>query len=240
MYFISWSMDVKFEGENVVRHLDMTTHNHASPITNTCPWPYRDTISAFGDPPECTKETQRVRKACKNSGLVYDLKTNKQGVWETSYRGVNCTRRCKKAMKCILVPKKDDKKKCCRPTTTRHHLIEDNWVKFNPNFPWYKSNREKDGFKQSIAKKNLSPGDRTVEDAPCICADNIHKKKGNHTRSHNVQGARAESYLPGGSRSSIDFTYGEGKKAALETHKLVLERLQRTVHSCTIGCILWR
>ena len=177
VYFISWSMDVKFEGENVVRHLDMTTHNHASPITNTCPWPYSDTISAFGDPPECTKETQRVRKACKNSRLVYDLKTNKQGVWETHYRGVNCTRRCKKAMKCILVPKKDDKKKCCRPTTTGHHLIEDNWVKFNPNFPWYKSNREKDGFKQSIAKKNLSPGDRTVEDAPCICADNIHKKK---------------------------------------------------------------
>lgn len=31
-YFISWSMDVKFEGKNVVRHLDMTTHNHASPM----------------------------------------------------------------------------------------------------------------------------------------------------------------------------------------------------------------
>ncbi len=29
VYFISWSMDVKFEGENVVRNLDMTTHNHA-------------------------------------------------------------------------------------------------------------------------------------------------------------------------------------------------------------------
>lgn len=33
-YFISWSMDVKFEGENVVRHLDMTTNNHASPMAN--------------------------------------------------------------------------------------------------------------------------------------------------------------------------------------------------------------
>ena len=30
VYFTAWSMDVKFEGENVVRHLDMTTHNHAS------------------------------------------------------------------------------------------------------------------------------------------------------------------------------------------------------------------
>ncbi len=33
-YFISWSSDVKVEGENVVRHLDMTTSNHASPMAN--------------------------------------------------------------------------------------------------------------------------------------------------------------------------------------------------------------
>lgn len=30
VYFISWSPDVKIEGENVVRTSDMTTHNHAS------------------------------------------------------------------------------------------------------------------------------------------------------------------------------------------------------------------
>jgi hypothetical protein len=29
VYFTAWSMDVKIEGENVVRNLDMTTHNHA-------------------------------------------------------------------------------------------------------------------------------------------------------------------------------------------------------------------
>lgn len=33
-YFISWSPNVKFEGENVVRHIDMTTNNHASPTAN--------------------------------------------------------------------------------------------------------------------------------------------------------------------------------------------------------------
>ena len=31
VYFNAWSMDVKVEGENVVRHLDMTTHNHNPP-----------------------------------------------------------------------------------------------------------------------------------------------------------------------------------------------------------------
>jgi len=39
VYFNSWSFDVKFEGENVVRHLDLTTHNHASTPGNTPPGP---------------------------------------------------------------------------------------------------------------------------------------------------------------------------------------------------------
>jgi hypothetical protein len=34
VYFVSWSMDVQFEGENVVRHLDMTTSNHAGASAN--------------------------------------------------------------------------------------------------------------------------------------------------------------------------------------------------------------
>lgn len=32
---IAWSMDVKVEGENVIRHLDLTTHNHASDPMNS-------------------------------------------------------------------------------------------------------------------------------------------------------------------------------------------------------------
>jgi len=33
-YFVAWSMDVKFEGQNVDRHIDLTTSNHASPMAN--------------------------------------------------------------------------------------------------------------------------------------------------------------------------------------------------------------
>lgn len=33
-YFVAWSMDVKFEGKNVDRHIDLTTSNHASPMAN--------------------------------------------------------------------------------------------------------------------------------------------------------------------------------------------------------------
>ncbi len=42
VYFNVWSMDVKVEGQNVVRHLDLTTHNHMSFPGNSPPWPYLD------------------------------------------------------------------------------------------------------------------------------------------------------------------------------------------------------
>ena len=37
VYFTMWSMDVKFEGKNVVRHFDLTTHNHMSMPGNSPP-----------------------------------------------------------------------------------------------------------------------------------------------------------------------------------------------------------
>lgn len=39
VYFTAWSMDVMFEGENAVRHLDLTTHNHGSTMNAAAPWP---------------------------------------------------------------------------------------------------------------------------------------------------------------------------------------------------------
>lgn len=37
-YFNSWSNDVKFDGEPVIRNTDLSTQNHASPVGNTPPW----------------------------------------------------------------------------------------------------------------------------------------------------------------------------------------------------------
>lgn len=53
VYFNSWSMDVKVEGENVVRNLDLTTHNHGSFPSNTATWPYADS-TAFGPGGACS------------------------------------------------------------------------------------------------------------------------------------------------------------------------------------------
>ena len=62
VYFNSWSMDVKIEGQNAVRHLDVTTHNHASKIGQTPPWPFVDAMATGDDP--CKKEKKKVQKHC--------------------------------------------------------------------------------------------------------------------------------------------------------------------------------
>lgn len=57
-------MNVKFESKNVVRHLDLTTHNHASFPGNTPVWPYLDqaTVDAGGGP--CSNEVKKEKKDC--------------------------------------------------------------------------------------------------------------------------------------------------------------------------------
>lgn len=67
VYFIKWSMDVKFEGENVDRHLDMTTDNHNSPNANEAvPWPFIDNMSIDTSEDPCAKDKQKEKEACAN------------------------------------------------------------------------------------------------------------------------------------------------------------------------------
>ena len=63
VYFTSWSMDVKAEGENVVRHLDLTTHNHMSPIPNTPPIVYADRMALL-KASDCEEEQAAIETAC--------------------------------------------------------------------------------------------------------------------------------------------------------------------------------
>jgi hypothetical protein len=50
-YFNSWSNDVKFDGEPVIRFTDLATHNHASPQGNVVPWP--EVCAANFSPVKC-------------------------------------------------------------------------------------------------------------------------------------------------------------------------------------------
>lgn len=128
VYFTAWSMDVKFEGENVVRHLDMTTHNHASAISNeSVPWPYVDTNAITPDHP-CYKSVCEEQEACNPHatppGSKPRMRKNNKG--ELVQKGNYCTKRCSKARSCALPKKRDDKKACCYPNTTGDHIVEVN------------------------------------------------------------------------------------------------------------------
>ncbi len=76
-YFISWSPNVKVEGENVVRHLDMTTNNHASPMANgSVPFIQKDTSTPTPPSPKpkcnhewnCTPIPRKKKKSGERAG----------------------------------------------------------------------------------------------------------------------------------------------------------------------------
>jgi len=64
VYFVVWSMDVKAEGENVVRHLDLTTHNHNPKVGQTPPFLYADRMAMAKGLAECDAARERVRTGC--------------------------------------------------------------------------------------------------------------------------------------------------------------------------------
>ena len=112
VFFNAWSMDVKIEGQNAVRHLDLTTNNHASFPGDTPPWAYVDEQYLDSIPEDCHENFKAAQKKCSRGGGPPD----------------NCTKECAKAQACVLTSKKTDKKNCCSPNTTGHHMIEDHWV----------------------------------------------------------------------------------------------------------------
>lgn len=63
VYFNAWSMNVKVEGENVVRHLDLTTHNHGSQGPNTPPMTHLAS-QALAHIPVCGQDAGAVESSC--------------------------------------------------------------------------------------------------------------------------------------------------------------------------------
>src|SRR3990172_9423513 len=60
-YFTMWSMDVKVEGENVDRHIDLTTSNHAS-AGNSAPGPNTAAATSVQKCPHCGKNLHDTGK----------------------------------------------------------------------------------------------------------------------------------------------------------------------------------
>lgn len=209
VYFTSWSMDVKFEGENVVRHLDMTTHNHASVPGNTPTWPFLDTI-AFPKGGPCSVEKKTEQDACGH--LDEDAKCS--------------NKKCQQARKCMLVPYKPDKRSgqggCC-PGQTPHHLIEVHCF-------------TKEGERESGSRiRGFSKYDDGK--APCVCCDESSRYEGDHGNLHAIQGMHERNHMNStGPRSQMGgngtWNYGSAKKGALTAHKETFPK-----SNCRDGCL---
>ncbi|RJR20278.1 MAG: DUF4150 domain-containing protein [Nitrospiraceae bacterium] len=200
VYFTSWSMDVKFEGENVVRHLDMTTHNHMCSATppNTPPWMYIDSMAIAPPGHPCKDEIDNAQKKCG--------KPSRKQVGGRMHRICDEEGKCENAMGCILVPKGKDKEMCCSPDNTGHHLIEDHWIRPGGELvDDFKFLGEKEGGNY---KKPGGPYDG----APTMCA-NKSRYHGKHGIAHGTGGVLEETFI------GKDFTYADGKKIAVSAQK---------------------
>lgn len=172
VYFIAWSMDVKAEGENVVRHLDMTTHNHASPVTNTPPYPHIDS-SAFARSENCAKDKSAIEDACKGQkrcpGMLSTPVSEQIEEHGTTVAGTKSEKvangsECVKKSRCYLRPYKANKKEdgCC-PGQTPHHIP--------PKACFQKSDGSyKKGYSETKAL--------------CVCLEGANQHTGSHGKNH--------------------------------------------------------
>lgn len=199
VYFISWSSNVKFEKKNVVRHLDMTTHNHASPPANGSV-PTNNTDTSSSGEKSCEEYENDAKTACAPPG------SKPKKVGKRTQR--ECKDDCKKAMECVLVPKGKDKEMCCRTNNTGDHLIEDHWIRPKGKLLTAFSN-----LAEKVNGRYKKPGG-PYNGAPTMCA-NRSRYKGKHGIAHGIRGVLEEKFIG----SDKKFTYGEGKKIALESFK---------------------
>ena len=224
VYFNSWSMDVMVEGENAVRHLDLTTHNHASRPGQTPTWPYLDSMSISPAHP-CKEDMDKEAEACK------DFKPHKKGgpspcppdkplydeqkveQYATKTAGDNCLA----ARRCQLVPyapkgRGAKRQPGCCPGQTPHHMIEAS--------SFFESGRgPADG---SVPLRGTEGYD--ADKAPCICVEGTNQYHGTHGLMHAYQStAAAQSARSGtvalanGSALSTEVTdFGTARQQSIE------------------------
>jgi hypothetical protein len=176
VYFNAWSMDVQFEGENVVRHLDLTTHNHASFPGNSPTWPYLDAM-AFSGKGACAGVARKVKQACvgtKTKPKNFVALTQKGDVKRKESMDAMCADEdCKKAMECVVSPYSPNN--CCPDTPggtkpTPHHIV--------PKSQFKEMGEKGDPIDlDSEATYKASKG-------PCICVSGTSHSEGDHGDIH--------------------------------------------------------
>lgn len=222
VYFNAWSMDVKVEGENVVRNVDLTTHNHASSPGNAPPWPYIDEAAFAGTGP-CKDVAKALTDKCGPPPKPHQRKGWVKKMCD------NPDSSCRDAMKCVLSPYapsakhsdgKNSQGNCC-PGKTPHHLIEVHC--FTPI-----GGRE--GGHVMSEFKNASGEGYNQGAAPCMCVDGPREAK-QHGEFHAVQQQIETAYnkrlfapktVMSDGKGISNWTYGEARDAGVAAQTIVM------------------
>lgn len=218
VYFNAWSMDVQVESENVVRHLDLTTHNHASLPGNTPPWPYLDEM-AFTSPKTdenpCGDIASKAQDKCGKH--VQTTKGKDPKIKRKPTNDAMCADvECKKALKCVLSPYAPSN--CC-DGKTGHHVIPAHC--FMPP-----GTRSANGEARYEGCKGYE-----INEAPCICVDGEGKEK-EHGEIHKIVDDAEDKFLKNGKdggQKAGSWTY---EQASNESSKAVSQ-----VTKCDQKCI---
>lgn len=180
VYFVTWSMDVKFEGKNVVRHLDLTTHNHNPAQGNTVCWPYTDRIAMAQATGKCTDTINAVDSSCQKDTKGNVACPSQGSLTKEQYALTLENDPCQRAARCLLSPYSPSR--CCDPQTP-HHLIA------------------KAGFFADKFGGKLIGGitEYSENSAPCICAEG-GKSQATHGLLHDYQTRGMNANFPGKDR----------------------------------------
>jgi len=197
VYFTMWSMDVKAEGENVVRHFDLTTHNHASFPGNSPPWVYADEMS-MSPIKGCEAQVERAKTACAG-------KTTKEEQCKSDA--------CREAKRCLLVTynqgkrKSDSSRTGCCPGEQPHHLVEAHCF-YNVGDRGDFSSRH---FKAPRGKRAY----RDTE-SPCVCASGPR-----HEKEHGQYHAFQQQLEAAHHATKGSWTYKDARDAGVQAHHAV-------------------
>jgi hypothetical protein len=216
VYFNAWSMDVQVEGENVVRNLDLTTHNHASPIGNSPTWPYIDEAAFAANSEHPCKE---IVKKLEKHNCQRHVEANTYSTGSINQTGASeaiCKDKdCKEAMECVLTPKNPSN--CCpdkpggKPPTP-HHVV--------PVSQFSTGGSAGTALLTDASGNNLY----SYSKAPCICAEGRSHSTGKHgeihgetnTRTRAFLGIPASTMIPPSTRWPVTFSERIGAEAVEE------------------------
>ena len=171
--FVAWSEDVKIEGQNVDRHLDLMVQNEQCNTANVLPWTYLDRMALAKSTGKCNDEIDNVQGACGD--LSQGIKCPPRGnMGKEKYALTIEQDPCQRALRCMMVPfRKKSKSMCCDPQTPDHVV---------PASMFFQVRRG--------GRKFTGCTDYVDHDAPCVCAEG-----GKSHATHGLLGRARKSYM---------------------------------------------